>query len=100
MRKIILISVITFISCAFAFDIYAQCSSDFNCPFGYQCVKPPLGSTGQCMKAVNEFGVPTYPMPRMDSVFPNMNMQGDCVFDTDCPIGFRCHPKYKTCVKY
>jgi len=51
------------------------------------------------MKVVDEFGLPTYDLPKPDSIGPNMNPQGDCDFDTDCPIGFRCHHKYKTCVK-
>lgn len=78
----------------------ASCSSDFDCGIGYRCVKAPLKSYGTCMKEVDEYGLPTYNLPSLDSVVPNMNIEGDCDFDTDCPIGFRCHRKYKTCVKY
>ena len=77
----------------------ASCSSDFDCGMGYRCVKAPLQSYGSCMKEVDEYGTPTYELPRLNSVGPNMNIEGDCDFDTDCPIGFRCHRKYKTCVK-
>lgn len=78
---------------------YAECSSDFDCGIGSRCVKAPLQSSGRCMKSVDEYGTPTYDLPRTDSVGPNMNLGGDCDFDTDCPIGFRCHRKYKVCVK-
>lgn len=77
----------------------AGCSSDFNCGIGYRCVKAAFQSQGTCMKLVNEFGVPTYDMPKLDSIGPNMSPGGDCNFDTDCPIGFQCHRKYKVCVK-
>lgn len=79
---------------------FPGCYSDFDCGIGYRCVKAPLQSYGTCMKEVDEYGTPTYEMPSLDSVGPNMNIKGDCDFDTDCPIGFRCHRKYKTCVKY
>lgn len=78
---------------------YTGCSSDFDCGMGYKCIKAPLQSSGSCMKSVDEYGAPTYDLPRTDSVGPNMNIEGDCDFDTDCPIGFRCHRKYKVCVK-
>lgn len=78
---------------------YAGCNSDFECGIGYRCVKAPLQSSGTCMKSVDEYGTPTYDLPSTDSVGPNMKIEGDCDFDTDCPIGFRCHQKYKACVK-
>ena len=46
------------------------------------------------MKSIDEFG---YDLPRLDSI--NLRYEGDCDFDTDCPIGFYCHGKYKFCVK-
>jgi hypothetical protein len=49
------------------------------------------------MKSVDEFGVQQYDLPRLDSINPKY--EGDCDFDTDCPIGFYCHRKYKVCVK-
>jgi hypothetical protein len=77
----------------------AECSSDFDCGIGYKCVKPPFESYGTCMKKVDEYGLPTLDLPSLDSVGPNMNISGDCDFDTDCPIGFRCDRKYKACVR-
>ena len=78
---------------------YPGCSSDFQCGAGNKCVKAPLQSQGRCMKAVNKYGVRTFDTPSLDSVGPNMKISGDCRFDTECPVGFRCHPKYKACVK-
>ena len=52
---------------------------------------------GKCMKAVDEFGVPTYPLPRSDSIMART--ERDCYFDTDCPIGFYCDRKYGVCIK-
>ena len=77
----------------------AACSSDFECGIGYRCVKAPLQSSGTWMKFVDEYGIQQFDLPSLDSVGPNTNLQGDCDFDTDCNIGFRCHPKYKVCVK-
>jgi hypothetical protein len=96
MNRIFIIFIVLLFVPAIA---YASCSSDFDCGIGNKCVKAPLQSTGRCMKAVNEFGLPTYDMPRTDSVGPNMNISGDCDFDTDCPIGFHCDRRYKTCIK-
>lgn len=75
------------------------CSSDFECGIGNRCVKAPLQSQGACMKSVDEYGIQQYDMPRSESVGPNMNLEGDCNFDTDCPIGFACNRRYKACVK-
>ncbi len=52
---------------------------------------------GTCMQVVDEFGNPTYPMPRDDSF--GVPEEGECEFDTDCPIGFVCDPQYKACVQ-
>jgi len=73
------------------------CYSDYGCPLGYLCVKPPFSMKGKCMKAVDEFGLPTYPLPRFNSIMPRM--ERDCYFDTDCPIGFYCDRKYGVCIK-
>ena len=78
---------------------YPGCSSDFECGIGNKCVKAPLQSQGACMKSVDEYGLPKFDTPSAKSVGPNMNISGDCSFDTDCPVGFRCHPQYKACVK-
>jgi hypothetical protein len=65
----------------------ASCTSDYSCGVGNVCVKPQFSSTGTCARAVNQFGTPTYTLPRSDSVGPG---QGNCSFDTDCPISFHC----------
>ncbi len=75
------------------------CSSDFNCGMGNRCVKAPLQSTGVCMQSVDEYGMRQYNLPSLDSINPNMNLEGQCSFSTDCPIGFECHSKLKACVK-
>jgi len=75
------------------------CSSDFNCGIGYSCVKKPFQSEGLCMKNVDENGIQQYNMPSSNSIGPNMDTDGQCNFDTDCPIGFRCNSEYKVCIK-
>ena len=74
------------------------CSSDFSCGFGEQCVKAPYKMRGQCMKTVNEYGVKTYQRPRTGSVYSG-DSQGQCRFNTDCPIGFKCDRSLKACVR-
>lgn len=92
MRTIIMLVILLIIpSIAFA------CFSDFDCGIGYTCVKAPFKTLGTCMKSVDEFGLPTYKLPDLDSIEPKL--EGDCDFDLDCPIGFYCHRKYKVCVK-
>jgi hypothetical protein len=76
---------------------WSDCISDFDCGIGYRCVKAPYKTSGVCMKSVDEFGVQQYDLPRLDSINPRYD--GDCDFDTDCPIGFYCHRKFKVCVK-
>jgi hypothetical protein len=49
------------------------------------------------MDAVDDFGLKQFPPPDTDSMMPKV--EGDCQFNTDCPIGFYCHPYYKVCVK-
>lgn len=73
------------------------CSSDFDCGIGYRCIKAPFNTTGTCMKNVDEYGTQKYELPRTDSIYPRT--QGDCNFDTDCPIGFYCDRYYKVCIK-
>lgn len=91
------------LSAAFLFlsanSSWAACSSDFECGIGFRCVKAPLQGHGTCMKLVDKYGTQQFELPRLDSVGPNMNIKGDCDFDTHCDIGFKCHPKYKVCVK-
>ena len=74
------------------------CYSDFDCGIGYKCVKAPFNSEGTCMKSVDEYGLPQYNMPSIDSIGPKMS-EG-CEFDSDCPIGFRCDRYYKECVRW
>ncbi len=50
------------------------------------------------MKEVDSYGLPTYKMPRNSSIGVNTS-DGDCDFNLDCPIGFKCDRKYKVCVK-
>lgn len=63
------------------------CSSDFDCGLGQKCVKPQFSSKGSCMKSVNSSGIQQF-NSHQNNVGPNMNKQ--CTFNTDCPIGFRC----------
>ena len=76
-----------------------ECTSDYNCGVGYKCVKAPLKSRGVCMKSVDEHGLQQYNLPDSNSIGPNLDLDGECTFDTDCPIGFKCDPNYKTCIK-
>lgn len=76
-----------------------ECTSDFSCGMGYTCVKPPLHTVGVCMRSVDEMGIQQFDLPKLDSVGPNMRIEGQCTFTTDCPVGFRCDPTYRACVK-
>lgn len=78
-------------------QVDSGCSSDFACGSGYSCIKAPFQSSGVCMKSVNAQGVPVYNTPKSDSI--RINTQGQCRFDTDCPIGFKCDQTYNACVK-
>ena len=51
------------------------------------------------MDSVNSLGMKQYELPNPDSAMPNMDIDGQCHFDLDCPIGFRCDKTYKACVK-
>ncbi len=70
------------------------CSSDFDCGLGQRCVKPQYSSSGTCMKSVNSSGIQQF-NSHQNNVGPNMNKQ--CTFNTDCPIGFSC--KSGNCIK-
>lgn len=76
-----------------------ECSSDFSCGIGYTCVKAPLKTSGVCMKSVDEYGLRQFNTPSTQSVGPNLDLQGQCQFDTDCPVAFRCDRTYKACIK-
>mgnify|MGYP001051146953 CR=1 FL=1 len=75
------------------------CASDYSCGIGFKCVKAPLKSSGVCMKSVDEHGIKQYNSPESNSVGPNLDLDGQCSFDTDCPIGFKCDREYKACIK-
>lgn len=64
------------------------CTSDYQCSFGNVCVKEQFSMEGTCARAVNQYGNPTFQGPRPGSVGPGNS--GNCGFDTDCPIGFKC----------
>lgn len=70
------------------------CTSDFSCGVGYKCVKAQFNSKGTCMKSIDSHGIQQFNSP-VNNVGPNMN--GQCTFNTDCPIGFSC--KSGNCVK-
>lgn len=74
-----------------------DCSSDYSCQVGQQCVKPPGRLTGQCMTTVKASGVPTFRVPRSSSLGPDTTPQ--CAISTDCPIGFQCDVTLKACIK-
>ena len=87
-----------FVLLMFGGGIAGACSSDFSCGIGAQCVKEPFKSRGVCMKTVDRYGTRTFDLPRTNSVGPRMD-SGDCSFNTDCGIGFKCDRRYKVCVK-
>lgn len=64
------------------------CSSDYQCQYGWACVKAPYASLGNCAQKVNEYRTPTLTPPSPTSVYPGGN--GQCGFDTECPVGFYC----------
>lgn len=76
-----------------------QCSSDYSCGVGSICVKEPLQSMGVCMMSVDEHGLQKYNTPDRTSIGPNLDIDGQCRFDVNCPVGFRCDTTYKACVK-
>lgn len=72
-----------------------ECTSDFQCPNGYACVKKPYQSRGLCLRSVSEWGNTMYEK-RIDSVYPG---QPACDFHADCPVGFTCDVKLRQCVR-
>jgi hypothetical protein len=64
-----------------------QCSSDIECGPGNLCAKAELAMRGTCARAVDQSGVPTFAPPRPNSIGSG---EGQCMFDTDCPVTFRC----------
>jgi hypothetical protein len=64
------------------------CSSDYNCKYGSRCVKQQYQTLGLCAQNVTPYGVPTFAPPNPESAL--VGGQGDCQWNTDCPVGFRC----------
>jgi hypothetical protein len=102
MRKIFATLLATLFLLTSCFPLIAfskDCSSDYSCGYGNKCVKERFKSNGVCMKSVNEQGIRNFDPPSSNSVGPNMDMEGSCRFNTDCPVTFKCDRKYKVCVK-
>ena len=99
MMRIVLSVIALLMVFASTETVYAKsCSSDFSCGIGQTCVKAPYKTRGTCMKTVNRYGIQKYNMPSTRSVGPNMS-GGQCTFNTDCPIGFKCNRRLKACIK-
>lgn len=91
--------LLTLVSLSFVAPAAAfACSSDYSCGVGYICVKEPYKTRGECMKAVDEYGIQTFELPRERSIGPKISGEG-CTFVTDCPIGFKCDRDLEVCVK-
>jgi len=73
------------------------CTSDFNCGYGFTCVKALYKSHGVCMKAVDSYGAPDMSGPSMHSI--GVKTMPMCYFNTDCPVGFWCDANLKACIK-
>lgn len=97
--RILLVVILLFGLGSVSSESFARgCSSDFSCGSGQVCVKAPFKIRGECMKSVNEYGVQTYKRPRTSSVYAG-DSEGQCRFNTDCPIGFKCERRLKACIK-
>lgn len=64
------------------------CASDYECLYGWACVKEPYHSVGTCAQKVDRAGVPTNTGPDPRSLGPGDD--SGCLVDTECPVGFRC----------
>ncbi len=67
----------------------AKCSSRYDCEAGSQCVKNQFETDGICAVAVDEHGRPLRPSTPPPASF-GPGGSGDCSFDTQCPVGFKC----------
>lgn len=76
-----------------------SCRAATDCPnfMTYRCVKAPLQFEGVCLRNVNEFGNQQFQTPRASDY--NISIQPECRFSTQCPVGFRCDPELKACVR-
>lgn len=70
------------------------CASDYECGLGNRCVKASYNVRGTCRKSVNSSGIQQFNAPRSNF---GANMNPQCTFTTDCPIGFSCNQG--NCVK-
>jgi hypothetical protein len=73
------------------------CTSDFNCGFGFKCVKQLYKNHGVCLKAVDSYGTPAMSAPSTNSI--GVRTAPGCNFNLECPMGFRCDTTLKVCVK-
>ena len=89
MKKFI---ILLWIASQFSF----ACMSDADCNLGYQCLKNMYDWEGQCIKAVDEFGIQNFNEPRNNY---GPKIESGCNFDTDCPLGFKCDSYSKECVR-
>lgn len=76
-----------------------ECTSDYQCPQGFSCLKNRYASSGRCVQKVNEYGVPSYSSPDPASMQPNMGRRSDCTSTGRCPIGFLCDYMSGACLK-
>lgn len=74
------------------------CTNDYQCGGTLRCVKAPMASRGQCVQPVNNTGRPVYIPPSPSSNKPNINPQGQCVTNAQCPANFNCDRGIKLCV--
>ena len=68
-----------------------SCFSNMNCGIGFTCIKKSYEPTGICMKKVDQYGIED---PTIDDGTPKQ-----CNYPSDCPIGFKCDPDHKICIK-
>ena len=64
------------------------CASDYDCRYGQKCVKGEHQFRGICAQPVDKLNLPTHHSPSTDSLGPGS--QGNCHWNTDCGIGFKC----------
>ncbi len=84
-----------------------KCFSDYNCEMYSKCYKEPLQPEGVCIKTVitDKSGITQHQMPPInihpdsDSLRPNTDFDGQCSYNTDCPISYSCDQKLRICVK-
>jgi hypothetical protein len=78
-----------------------ECSNDYSCGYNQVCVKTGYSSTGICATKVDRYGLPTYDSNKRGNFGPH-DGSGNCSFDTDCDVGFRCYKNgaiYGRCMK-